>query len=323
MAFRVPWLQAADGAADAAMLAAPVTYFREKSMGARSAPKNAFAHGALSLLTVVVVVSLVACVNLTPPWNAAGQDGAMSPADDAGGSSGFPDGATGGAPGSGGAAPSSFDAGALDSRGSSQDLPANKGETGSSGGAGGTAGEPDVGINDAAGGSAGDAPSVTDGSDASPRADAVQLADLADAGAPDLREDLGSDVRSDAADSSPPVCNSAYFDAKALQHTTGQAESDGWYLVGSGQFMYSNNVTYVATRTKMTVVARGDLVSNQWPTMEVSAGQTNIVGTASVTSTSMTAYSFTFDALATYSGIGVTVVSGAGLHVQSIALSCP
>jgi hypothetical protein len=289
--------------------------------------------GCLSLLTIAVIFSLVACVNLTPPWDAVRQDGATSPADHAGGSSGFLDGPSGGTGGSGGAAPSSFDGGALDSRagnggadasaGGRPDLTTDKEETGSSGGAGGTAGAPDVAINDAAGGSAGDGPGVRDTSDASPGADAVQLADLADASVLDLREDLGSDVWVDPADLSPPICNSAYFDAKALQHTNGQAESDGWYLAGSGQFMYSNNVTYVATRTKMTVVARGDLVSNQWPTMEVSAGQTNIVGTVSVTSASMTAYSFTFDALATYAGIGVTVASGAGLHVQSIALSCP
>ncbi len=58
--------------------------------------------------------------------------------------------------------------------------------------------------------------------------------------------------------------------------------------------------------------------------MQVSAeGQSNIIGTATVASTTMTAYDFTFTATAMTSGFGVTVASGAGLHVQSITIGCP
>jgi hypothetical protein len=61
-----------------------------------------------------------------------------------------------------------------------------------------------------------------------------------------------------------------------------------------------------------------------WPVMQVSAeGQSNIIGTATVASTTMTAYDFTFTATAMTSGFGVTVASGAGLHVQSITIGCP
>jgi hypothetical protein len=109
-----------------------------------------------------------------------------------------------------------------------------------------------------------------------------------------------------------------------MNHTNGNAESDGWFLSGAGSFLYANDITFVAASTMVTVVARGDYVSGAWPLMSVSAeGQTNIIGTASVTSTTMTPYSFTFVAKAMNSGFGVNVTSGSGLHVQSIAISCP
>jgi hypothetical protein len=75
----------------------------------------------------------------------------------------------------------------------------------------------------------------------------------------------------------------------------------------------------------VTVVARGDFVSGAWPTMDVSAqGQSHIIGTASVSSATMTAYRFTFDAAAmTNTGAGVTAKSGNGVHVQSHTIGCP
>ena len=145
---------------------------------------------------------------------------------------------------------------------------------------------------------------------------------------PTLLRNVGIDLAPDAA---PDVaidqggCQPAYFDAKTVTHTDGNAESDGWYLSGAGQFLYSTNaLTYAAGRTTVTVVARGDYVSGAWPVMNVSAeGQSNIIGTTTVASTTMTAYDFTFTATAMTSGFGVTVVSGAGLHVQSITIGCP
>jgi hypothetical protein len=51
--------------------------------------------------------------------------------------------------------------------------------------------------------------------------------------------------------------------------------------------------------------------------------QSNVIGTASVASTTMTPYEFTFTAAAMTSGFGVTVSSGGGLHVQSVTIGCP
>jgi hypothetical protein len=121
------------------------------------------------------------------------------------------------------------------------------------------------------------------------------------------------------------LCNSGSYDAKTLSHSDGIAESDGWFLSGASNFLYADNIiTFEAVPTKVTVVARGDYVSGAWPHMSVSMeGQSNIIGTASITSTTMTPYSFTFVPKAMISGFGVTVTSGNGLHVQSVTLSCP
>jgi hypothetical protein len=350
-------------------------YILRQFMVVPAAQKQKSFHGLVRLLATVGAFLLVACVNLTPPWDgvaaqggaqadalaaggalevfdsaSGGTAGATSPELDASGSGGAPW-STGGqvAPGAGGTADASA--------GGTQDLPsAGDGGAVSSGGtAGGSAGA--AGWADSSvvssGGSAGDASGRADFPAADGRRDAFEsdvqsdapvtdngdAADLADSvgdtieigpsredGAPDLPADLapepGPDAGPETADTDS-VCNSAYFDAKDLGHTNGWAESDGWYLAGSGQFVYSNSISYLAVKTKITVVARGDLASNQWPTMEVSAGQSNIVGTASVSSSEMTAYSFTFDALTTYAGVGVTVTSGTGLHIQSITIGCP
>ena len=119
-------------------------------------------------------------------------------------------------------------------------------------------------------------------------------------------------------------CSSTYYDAKDLGHSYGSAEADGWYVAATGNFIYCTSQQYEVATTMLTVVARGDYVYGAWPTMEVSAPTANdAIGTATVSSTAMAPYSFTFNAPAMTGGFGIKVASGAGLHVQSVTVSCP
>jgi hypothetical protein len=128
---------------------------------------------------------------------------------------------------------------------------------------------------------------------------------------------------SPSSDTVTQTCVSTSYDAKALQYTDGYAESDGWYVIGSENFLWASNIVFAAGPTTVTVVARGDYSSGAWPTMEVTA-EGAVIGTASVASTTMTAYDFTFTASAmTAGGFGVQVASGVGLHVKSVTIGCP
>jgi chitinase len=119
------------------------------------------------------------------------------------------------------------------------------------------------------------------------------------------------------------TCASTSYDAKTLKCTDGNAESDGWYIIGSSNFLWAGNLAFAAGTTTMTVVARGDYVSGAWPIMQVTA-EGEVIGTVSVASTTMTDYVFTFTASATTAGsFGVQVASGVGLHVKSVTFSCP
>ncbi len=162
------------------------------------------------------------------------------------------------------------------------------------------------------------------GADLAPHADVG--VDLAPDLAPDLGPDLAPDLRPDATpDLSPDqsLCKPTVFDAKQMSNNGGYAESDGWYLSGSGLFLYKLDVEYLAGRITVTVVARGDYVNGAWPTMDVSAERGHSIGTATVNSSTMTAYRFTFDTAAVKSAVGVTAMTGNGVHVQSVTISCP
>jgi hypothetical protein len=273
----------------------------------------------IAALVAAALLPLVACIDLTPPWqNVAGQDDAAVDNRVAGGeldSSAIAKGdasedANGGidSPEATGSTDSSADGGGSDaSRPDGEiDLPSGADEKDSSA---------DGGSLDSSGvdnkrDDASDGPS---GSEA-----------RAEISAP---PDLGVDLHPDAAPDAPEIrisCATTYYDAKTLTHTDGVAESDGWNLIGLGQFMYATDVTYVTATTSVTVVARGDDVSGAWPTMQVTAeGSDNVLGTVSVASSTMTSYSFTFAASAMTSSFGITVASGSGLHVQSVTISCP
>ena len=316
------------------------------------APNQRGRRGHVATLAAVVVLSLAACVDLTPPWNnRTKQDGGAEDARGAGGgldSSAVTSGGSGGvagepdSTGAGGSPVGSTGMGGIDLSGGAGGVAdardaseAADSSAVASGGSGGEAG----GIDSSEAGGEMDASDAaveaisSPGEDSSRETDADEELDQAvDVGstndvdaesATDLEVDLGQNPPLDVA-TEQIACTPAYYDAKTLNHTDGWAESDGWFLTGASQFMYDTNVVYAAGRTTVMVVARGDYVSEAWPTMQITAeGQSNVIGTASVASTTMTPYEFTFTAAAMTSGFGVTVSSGGGLHVQSITIGCP
>jgi hypothetical protein len=94
----------------------------------------------------------------------------------------------------------------------------------------------------------------------------------------------------------PSGCaSSREYPASALSASTGAATSDGWNLWTNGTL--STNHGFAAGEQIVSVRARGQAAAGQWPHMTVLAGG-EVIGEATVDTTSYSAYEFYYDASA-------------------------
>jgi hypothetical protein len=126
---------------------------------------------------------------------------------------------------------------------------------------------------------------------------------------------------------SPPAgCTPTVHEAESMTKSTGGAVSGGWNLWANGHLAGSHE--FASGRTTITVVASGTPAAGVWPEMRVLVGGA-LVGRATVSASTWTAYDFAFDATSGAKEIRIEftndLVSGAedrNLLVDKVTVSC-
>ncbi|WP_159397107.1 PQQ-dependent sugar dehydrogenase [Sorangium cellulosum] len=137
----------------------------------------------------------------------------------------------------------------------------------------------------------------------------------------------GGETGVDCGGGCPPCpCAGATYEAESMFHSTGRALAGGWNISSNGYISAQHD--FSAGNAAITVVARGSQALGVWPIMAVSVGGAEI-GRVNVTTTSYSAYRFTWPASAGRQEIRVRftndlniLLQDRNLYVDRVQITC-
>ncbi len=126
----------------------------------------------------------------------------------------------------------------------------------------------------------------------------------------------------------PTTCSgAATYEAETMTHTTGGATTGGWNLWANGSITTTH--TFTGAPVRLAVTARGSSAGGVWPRMRVSVGGV-LVGTATVSATSWTEYTFdatppagTAELRVAFDNDAVIGSEDRNLLLDKVAVRCP